>query len=109
MRKIHEVLRLKFELGLENRQIARSCQIPHSSVGNYLRRARAAGLSWPLPDDLDDEGLERKLFPAPKERPAGSPPLPDFGTVHTELRSHQHVTLQLLWQEYKQVYPEGYQ
>jgi transposase len=109
MRKIREVLRLKFELGLENRQIARSCQIPHSSVGNYLSRARAAGLSWPLAEDLDDEGLERKLFPGPNQARVGSPPLPDFGTIHTELRSHKHVTLQLLWQEYKQVYAEGYQ
>jgi len=109
MRKIREVLRLKLELGLENRQIARSCQIPHSSVGNYLNRAKAANLSWPLPEDLDEKGLERKLFPSLIQRPPGSPPLPDFGTIHTELRSQKHVTLQLLWQEYKQVYPEGYQ
>lgn len=109
MRKIREVLRLKFELGLENRQIARSCRIPHSSVGNYLKRARQAGLSWPLPEDLDDEALGRRLFP-PDEQPAEtSKPLPDFAVIHEELRRHKHVTLQLLWQEYKQVYPEGYQ
>ena len=71
VRKVKEVLRLKFELGLENRQIARSCRIPHSSVGNYLSRAQAAGLSWPLPEDLDDEGLEGKLFPVGTPRPEG--------------------------------------
>ena len=109
MRKIHEVLRMKFELGLENRQIGRSCGIPHSSVGNYLSRAKAAGLSWPLPPDLDEEGLELKLFPVDPRRPEGSVPLPDFASIHTELRSYKHVTLQLLWQEYKQVHPEGYQ
>jgi hypothetical protein len=81
MRRIREVLRLKFELGLENRQIARSCRISHSSVGNYLIRARRAGLSWPLPPDLDDEALRQRLFP-PDEQPAEtSRPLPDGSSL----------------------------
>lgn len=63
VRKIKEILRLKFELGLENRQIARSCSIPHSTVANYLRRACAAGLTWPLAADLTDSALEARLFP----------------------------------------------
>jgi len=63
MRLIREVLRLKFDLGLDNRQIARSCSIPHSTVANYLSRANAAGLTWPLPLDLSDTGLESRLFP----------------------------------------------
>lgn len=110
MRKIQEVLRLKLELGLENRQIARSCSIPHSSVGNYLSRARAAGiLQWPLPEEMDEGELERLLFPGNGPRPASEVPQPDFAAIHQELRSHRHVTLQLLWQEYKQVHPEGYQ
>src|SRR5213083_3351930 len=62
MRKIKEVLRLKFELQLKNREIARSCSIPHSTVANYLRRAGAAGLSWPLPPELDDAALEQRLL-----------------------------------------------
>jgi transposase len=109
MRKVREVLRLKFELGLENRQIARSCLIPHSSVANYLSRAKAAALRWPLPEGLDDAALERKLFPKEPRRPEGSTPVLDFVSIHEELRRYQHVTLQLLWQEYKQVHPEGYQ
>ncbi len=109
MRKVREVLRLKFELGLKNRQIARSCLIPHSSVANYLSRAKAAGLRWPLPEELDDEALEGKLFPEGTRRPEGAAPVPDFASIHEELRRHRHVTLQLLWQEYKQVHPEGYQ
>jgi transposase len=109
MRKIREVLRLKFELGLENRRIARSCRIPHSSVGNYVKRTRQAGLGWPLPEGLDDETLERRLFPVDERAPEDSKPPPDFDWIHEELRRHKHVTLQLLWQEYKQVYPEGYQ
>jgi len=62
MRKIKEILRLKFELGLKNREIARSCLIPHTTVANYLHRARDAGLTWPLPPDLDEGTLERQLF-----------------------------------------------
>jgi DNA-binding transcriptional regulator LsrR (DeoR family) len=65
MRKIKEVLRLKFELGLANRQIARSCSVNHSTVADYLYRAKVAGLDyWPLPADLDEVGLEARLFPA---------------------------------------------
>ena len=58
MRKIKEFLRLKYELGLANRQIARSCSVNHSTVADDLSRAKAAGLDrWPLPDDLDEAGL----------------------------------------------------
>jgi transposase len=109
VRKIKEVLRLKFDLGLENRQIARSCSIPHSTVGNYLNRAKAAGLSWPLPDGLDDVGLGQKLFPVFPNSTARKIPLPNFQSIREELWRHKHVTLQLLWQEYKLAYPEGYQ
>ena len=107
MRRIKEILRLKFELGLDNRQIARSCNIPHSTVANYLRRAEAAGLAWPLPPEISEADLETRLFPTvPVNREI---PIPDFETLHTELLRHKHLTLELLWQEYKQAYPEGYQ
>jgi DNA-binding transcriptional regulator LsrR (DeoR family) len=62
VRKIREVLRLKYQLGLDNSRIARSCSIPHSSVANYLKRAEAASLVWPLPPDLSDLDLESRLF-----------------------------------------------
>jgi transposase len=109
MRKIKEVLRLKYEAGLTNRQIARSCTINHRTVADYLRRATAAGLSrWPLPDEIDETGLETRLFPA--ALPATSPrTTPDWSAIHDELHSHKHVTLQLVWQEYKQSHPDGYQ
>jgi transposase len=107
VRKIREILRLKFELGLDNRQIARSCSIPHSSVANYLRRTAAAGLVWPLPPDLGDAALEAKLFPiVPTNREIR---LPDFASMHEQLLRHKYLTLELLWKEYKQNYPDGYQ
>ncbi|MBN2321954.1 MAG: sigma-70 region 4 domain-containing protein [Acidobacteria bacterium] len=84
MRRIKEILRLKFELHLDNRQIARSCNIPHSTVGNYLRRAEAAGLTWPLPPDMSDTDVERLLFPTvPADRKV---PVPDLEAIHTAVR-----------------------
>jgi len=110
MRKIREVLRLKLGLGLKDREIARSCSIPRSSVANYVQRAREAGVGWPLPSDLGDKALEDMLFQpsAAVVRQSGMV-VPDFVWVHGELRRHKHVTLQLLWQEYKEACPAGYQ
>jgi transposase len=111
MRKIKEVLRLKYGLGLRNREIARSCSIPRSSVANYLIRANQAGISsWPLAPDLEEGALEALLFPptaAKVDQTRGV--LPDFAWIHEQLRRHKHVTLQLLWEEYKQIHPNGYQ
>ena len=63
MRRIREVLRLKHASGLSERLIGRTLQISNGAVNSYLQRARVAGLAWPLPDPLDDEALERLLFP----------------------------------------------
>jgi transposase len=107
MREIREVLRLCHEAGLSERQIAGSLRIAASTVHRYLDRAGRAGLGWPLPDELDDQALERVLFPAtPPPRAPRTPP--DFAWVHRELR-RKGVTLQLLWMEYKQAHPDGYQ
>jgi len=107
MRKIREVLRLKWECGLSKRAIARSCSIAHSTVREYLDRAEAVGLSWPLPDDLDDEALFRLLFPARAHTSSRTIPCPDWSVIHTELRK-KSVTLRLLWVEYREVHPDGY-
>jgi len=63
MRKIREILRLKFDLKNSNQKIGNSLAISSSTVYECLRRATAANLGWPLPDDLDDEMLEQKLYP----------------------------------------------
>lgn len=104
MRKIREVLRLRFEAGLSERQIAASLSVARSTVQECLRRAREAGLSWPLPPELDEMVLEARLYPA--EPAAPSFPLPDFGHVHAELR-RTGVTRLLLWQEYRAAHPDG--
>jgi transposase len=107
MRKIREVLRLKHEFGLSNRDIAKSCSIGRTTVSDYLSRVSAAGLGWPLPPGVDDAAVERFLFP-PSPPPGLKRPLPDWSEIHLELR-RKGVTLMLLWEEYKSVYPEGYQ
>lgn len=107
MRKIREVLRLKHECDLTNRAIARSCSISHSTVGEYLRRAEAAGLGWPIPESLDEDAIFRLLFPTPARPSSRVIPCPDWSLVHTELRK-EGVTLQLLWVEYRDDHPDGY-
>ena len=111
MRKIKEVLRLKYEGGRNHREIARSCSISHSTVLEYLRRAAAAGLRWPLPEEMSDAELERRLFPAQALKRNPDIPLPDCRLIYDELRRFRKVNLTLtqLWVEYKERYPEGYQ
>ncbi len=107
MRNLREILRLHFVFGLGKRPIGRSCNLSHSTVGKYLRKAKEAGLSWPLPEDLDDAALEAKLSEKNKGHKPANRPLPDMEEVHCELRK-KGVTFQLLWLEYKDRYPEGY-
>ena len=107
MRKIREVLRLYFAAALSIRAIARSLGTSPSTVGEYLRRAKVAGVSWPVPEAIDDAGLERRLFPALPSSHT-SRPLPDWSEVRRELRG-KNVTLALLWEEYKAIHPAGLQ
>jgi transposase len=108
MRKFREVLRLS-ALGLAQHQIARSCSIVQSTVHKYLKLAQAAQLSWPLPENLSDQKLDQLLFgerPDPPSRRVHPPP--DFPAIHKELQTHKDLTLELLWQEYKQGNASGY-
>jgi len=108
MRKLKEILRLRYDLGLQQNQIARSCSLGQATVHRYLRKAAAAGLSWPLPEDIDDRQLEELLFP-PLRRPSRAVrALPDFAEIRRQLQTHKHLTLQLVWEEYRETQPEGY-
>ena len=107
MRKVAEVLRLKWECQLSNRAIARSCSISHSTVAEYLRRAQEAGLSWPLPANMGEDTLFELLFPKAPPSRTRLIPCPDWSVVHTELRK-KGVTLRLLWVEYREAHPDGY-
>jgi transposase len=108
MRKLREIIRLKLQAGQSGRAIARSSGMSPSTIGTYLGRIALAGLTWPLPPELDDDAaLERLLFPD-EGHPVSNRPEPDWIYVHRELQ-RRHVTKQLLWQEYKEARPEGFQ
>jgi transposase len=105
MRKLREILRLKYERQMRHRAIARACGVGVGTVSEYVSRARQAGLSWPLPADLDDGTLEARLFTLPAPQRERIPP--EVARIHQELR-RVGVTLRLLWEEYLEVHPEGY-
>lgn len=108
MRQVIEILRLKHEHHLSIREIARSCGVASSTVGDYLLRAEAAGLKWPLPEGVGETELEACLGAVAPPRIAGTPPppIPDWAHLHAELR-RPNVTLRLLWQEYIRTDPCG--
>jgi transposase len=107
VRKISEALRLKWVCGLSNREVGRSCHISHSTVSEYLKRAEAAGLKWPMPETLDEDGLYRLLFPERVQEAAPAKLLPDWEQVRKELK-RRSVSLRLLWTEYREGRVDGY-
>jgi len=76
-------------------------------VAEYLPRAIAAALSWPLPEEQDELAVERLLFPPVFLIHGSQRPLADWVQMHTEPR-RKGVTLFLLWEEYKAQYPDGF-
>lgn len=116
MHKIKDILRLHLLGGVAScRRIGRAVGCGKTAVAECLQRAAAAGLTtWETVAALDEEALERRLYPAAAAKPAASRgkvrPLPDWTRVREELaRRDHHVTLMLLWTEYKAEHPDGYQ
>ena len=105
MRKIKELLRLRFECGFSTRQVSTSLHISVGSVNEYLARVRAADLTWPLPDGFTEEQLEARLFPPPVTPTADNRNRPDWNHIATELK-RKGVTLRLLWEEYYRSGPD---
>ena len=115
VRKIMEILRLYFELGASQRVIARSVGCAHSTVGDYVGRAQTLGLdSWDKIAPLSEAELDQKLFTqATPQLETSAPttrsrkPLPNWNELHLELR-RVGVTVELLWQEYREEFPNGF-
>jgi hypothetical protein len=108
MRQVREVLRLKYLCGQSGHRIAVVVGISRYTVAEYLRRAAVVGITWPVPSELDDTALERKLFTPPGAMAAETVrPQPDWMRIHAEMR-RPGVTLLLLWEEYRAGQPDGY-
>lgn len=105
MSSVREILRLAFHLELSANAISQATNISRGKIQDCLRRARAADLSWPLADELDDSALEQLLHPPAPKRTVRFAPV-DCEQIHKEL-SRKGVTLQLLWREYALSYPEN--
>jgi len=111
MRKIKEVLRLKYDCGISEREISRSCQVSRSTVADYIRRTAAAGLNWSEASALTQTQLEERLFPTEHIPSSVKRPPPDCEHIYNELRIYRkfNLTLSQLWLEYKEKHPDGYQ
>lgn len=106
MRKIREILRLKWACHCSNRLIAASVSVSSSTVSECIRRAKEAKLAWPLAGDVDDEQLNALLYPPIQRIESNENNQIDWAQIHQELKK-KHVTLMLLWQEYKVQHPTG--
>jgi len=105
MRTVREILRLHFEHNLSRRAIARACSVSPTTAGDHLDRILASGKDWQTISALDDSSLKTLLYPD-GGKPARKP-LPDFDYLRLEMKK-KGVTLQLLWEEYRSVHPDGY-
>ena len=108
VRKILEILRLRFESGLSHEKICESVGCSKTSVGDCLRRFAAAGLRWPEASQLLEDDLENRLYPHAAVTDRAAKVVPDWSQINQELRK-KSVTMQLLWMEYKSANPLGYQ
>jgi len=104
---IKEVLRLHHSCGLSQKKIAAILHCSHGAVGEYLKRANAAALAWPLPEDLDDASLDNLLYPAKPPSNSEGRPQPNCIQIREDLKK-KGVTLLLLWNEYRDENPLGY-
>ncbi len=107
LRKINEVLRLTAQ-GMSHRQVSQSVGLARSTVSDYVGRAQLAGITWPLPEGLDGDMLDAKLFPPSLGLDAETRAVPDWREVHRELKRRRHVTLELLWVEFRTDHPESW-
>jgi len=106
MRKIREILRLKYHLEQKHRQIGKSLSISASSVSRIVNDAKAKGLTWPLPEGLSDAELEVLVYGEKSPNAAKPIILPDWDKLSKELQK-KGVTKSLLWEEYNQQSPDN--
>ena len=106
MRQLRHLLRLHHD-GVSAREIGRRLGVARSTIQDNLKRATTAGLKWPLADDVTEEALEqlfgRAAIATGQRRRVES----DWAALARELK-RPGVTMTILWEEYREVHPEGY-
>lgn len=108
MRRVREMLRYRFEQGLGYKAISLRVGAVPSTVRETLKRVAAAGLEWPLPEDMSDGALEAALYREPGNKTGYRRcPEADWPRLHREMQ-RKHMTLQILWDEYIAAHPDGY-
>ena len=104
MKHIRKIIELSELTDLSVREIKSALNLPRSTVNDYLKAWAASDLTLELIQSLNDDQIYTALF---GEKSKGSiRPLPDFAKMNTELKK-KHVTRSLLWEEYREKYPEG--
>ena len=108
MRQVREILKLRLDVGLSTRVIAKRLGIGETTVRDTVKRLHHEGLTWPVPETISDSELERRLYGSSglTGRPRKQSE-PDWSMVARELK-RKHVTLQVLWEEYIARHPDGY-
>src|SRR3981189_1116844 len=92
---------------MSRRVVGEAMGIGKTAVGEYVRRAAVAGLSWPIPDEIDDAELERRLFPPADTASCAARPRPDLSHIHGEVEGRR-VALALLWEEFRGEPAQGF-
>ena len=106
--KLREILRLGMKHQLGYREISRSCAVSHVTVRAYLKQVKDSGIPWDEVEALEESHLLKLVQGAHRTELKRSRPEPDWQHIHKELK-RKGVTLQLLWEEYKELHPDGYQ
>ena len=111
MKQVRDVLQLYSVMNLSLRRIQGATNVAKSTISDYIKRYNNSGLNIKQINILDDDALKLKLFPESSSGVASKKAMPDMNYLHKEmkLRKKTKITLQLLWEEYKESNPDGYQ
>jgi len=111
MKKIREVLELHIKMKLSARKVQSIVGVPRSTILDYASRFKTSGINVDELNSIDDEQLQSKLFGSKKSTPKNKKPLPNYNYIYNELKNSKksEITVKLLWEEYRETYPEGYE
>jgi len=111
MRKIRDVLELHVKMKLSARKVQSIVGVPRSTVLDYASRFNTSGINIDEINSIDDEHLQSKLFGFKKNTPKNKKPLPNYNYIYNELKNSKksEITVKLLWEEYREAYPQGYE